>query len=405
MRPLLREHPVVALIAVLLTGLMIWGFWPKPILVEVIPARYAPLTITIEEEGRTRVIDRYVIAAPVNGVTCRQELNVGDNVTQGQVLLGISPLASQVLDPRSRALAEARLASAESALLAAQEQARASAATAQLAILERNRLQPLADKGLISREILDKANTAVQTTSAAKRSADFRVEVAKYDREAASTMLQYSASGQDESLNTAENTNEESVLIRSPVNGKILKIARQCEGPVVTGEPLLEIGDPTALEIEVDVLSADAVRIAPGMKVAFDRWGGEPLQGIVRIIEPVGFTKTSALGVEEQRVLIISDFTSPIGMWRRLGDGYRVEASFIIWQQDNVLQIPTNSLFRYQNGWAVFVLEDGYAKRREISIGQRNGLMAQVLEGLKENEKVINHPSDEVDDGIRVALR
>ena len=405
MRPLLREHPVVALIAVLLTGLMIWGFWPKPILVEVIPARYAPLTITIEEEGRTRVIDRYVIAAPVNGVTCRQELNVGDNVTQGQVLLGISPLASQVLDPRSRAQAEARLASAESALLAAQEQARASAATAQLAILERNRLQPLADKGLISREILDKANTAVQTTSAAKRSADFRVEVAKYDREAASTMLQYSASGQDESLNTAENTNEESVLIRSPVNGKILKIARQCEGPVVTGEPLLEIGDPTALEIEVDVLSADAVRIAPGMKVAFDRWGGEPLQGIVRIIEPVGFTKTSALGVEEQRVLIISDFTSPIGMWRRLGDGYRVEASFIIWQQNNVLQIPTNSLFRYQNGWAVFVLEDGYAKRREISIGQRNGLMAQVLEGLKENEKVINHPSDEVDDGIRVALR
>ncbi|SFG23440.1 efflux RND transporter periplasmic adaptor subunit [Neptunomonas qingdaonensis] len=406
MRPLLREHPVVALIAILVTGLIIWGFWPKPILVDVLPARYAPLTITIEEEGRTRVIDRYVIAAPVNGVTCRQQLNVGDSVTQGQVLLGITPLESQGLDPRSRAQAEARLASAESALRAAQEQARASAATAQLAILERNRLQPLADKGLISREIIDKAYTAVQTTSAAKRSADFTVEVAEYDREAARTMLQYSASGQDESLNTAENTNQERVLVRSPINGKILKIARQCEGPVVTGEPLLEIGDPTALEIEVDVLSADAVRIAPGMKVTFDRWGGEqPLTGVVRIIEPTGSTKISALGVEEQRVLIISDFTSPNALWQRLGDGYRVEASFIIWQQQEVLQIPTSSLFRYHNGWAAFVMQDGYARRREIIIGQRNGLMAQVLKGIEAGEKVINHPSDEVDDGVRVTPR
>jgi HlyD family secretion protein len=383
-----------------------WGFWPQSILVEVVPASYAPLTITIEEEGRTRVIDRYVIAAPVNGVTCRQQLNVGDNVTQGQVLLGITPLESQVLDPRSRAEAEARLASAESALRAAQEQARAAAATAQLAITERNRLRPLADKNLISREIMDKASTAVQTTAAAKRSADFTVEVAKYDREAARTTLQYSASNQNESINTAGDTNEERVLVRSPINGKILKIARQCEGPVATGEPLLEIGDPSALEIEVDVLSADAVRIAPGMKVTFDRWGGEqPLTGIVRIIEPIGSTKISALGVEEQRVLIISDFTSPKELWQRLGDGYRVEASFIIWHQEEVLQIATSSLFRYHNGWAVFILEDGYARRREISIGQRNGLMAQVLKGIEADEKIINHPSDEVDDGTRVTLR
>ncbi len=406
MPPLLREHPLIALIIILLTGTMIWGFWPKPILVDAVPASYAPLSITIEEEGRTRVIDRYSIAAPVNGVTCHQQLKVGDSVTQGQVLLTITPLASQVLDPRSRAQAQARLAAAESTLHAAKEQASAAKAMAQLAETEYKRIQRLAEKGLISREALDKAKTTVQTSAATKRSADFNVDVAKYDREAAQTTLQYSASNQNESINAEEATNEESVRVHSPIDGRILKIARQCEGPVVTGEPLLEIGDPAALEIEVDVLSADAVRISPGMKVTFDRWGGEqPLTGIVRIIEPVGFTKTSALGVEEQRVLIISDFTSPISMWQRLGDGYRVEASFIVWQQDNVLQVPTSSLFRHQNGWALFVLENGFAKRREIRIGQRNGLMAQVLEGLEENEKVINHPSDEVDDGIRVALR
>ena len=406
MRTLMREHPLILLIILLLIGLFVWGFWPKPILVEVIQAKVAPLTITIEEEGRTRVIDRYVIAAPVNGVTCQQQLKVGDSVTQGQILLGITPLESQVLDPRSRAQAEARLAAAESALRATQEQARAATATAQLAIIEHNRLQPLADKGLISQDVLDKASTAVQTTAATKRSADFTVDVAIYDREAARTTLQYSASNENEPLNSTENSNEERVLVRSPINGKILKITRQCEGPVITGEALLEVGDPTALEVEVDVLSADAVRISPGMKVIFDRWGGEqPLNGIVRIIEPTGFTKTSALGVEEQRVLIISDFTSPITMWQRLGDGYRVEASFVVWQQDDVLQIPTSSLFHYQNGWAVFVLENGYARRRQITIGQRNGLTTQVLGGLEQNEKVINHPSDEVDDGIRVALR
>jgi HlyD family secretion protein len=406
MRPLLREHPLIVLIAILLSGLIMWGFWPQSILVEVVPASYAPLTITIEEEGRTRVVDRYVIAAPVNGVTCRQQLKVGDSVIQGQVLLGITPLESQVLDPRSRAEAEARLASAESAVRAAQEQARASAATAQLAILERNRLRPLADKNLISREIMDKASTAVQTTAAAKRSADFTVEVAKYDREAARTTLQYSASNQHESLDSTGNTTEERVLVRSPINGKILKIARQCEGPVATGEPLLEIGDPSDLEIEVDVLSADAVRIAPGMKVTFDRWGGDqPLTGIVRIIEPIGSTKISALGVEEQRVLIISDFTSPKALWQRLGDGYRVEASFIIWHQEEVLQIPNSSLFRYQNGWAVFVAENGTAKRREITIGQRNGLIAQVLKGIEEGENIINHPSDVINDGTRVRLK
>ncbi len=156
----------------------------------------------------------------------------------------------------------------------------------------------------------------------------------------------------------------------------------------------------------MDVLSADAVKIQTGMKVLFDRWGGEQaLEGTVRIIEPVGFTKVSALGVEEQRVLVISDFTSPAEQWRRLGDGYRVDARFILWHEDDVLQVPASSLFRYNSGWAVFAIEGQRAKRREVTVGQRNGLRAQILDGLKEDELVINHPSDKVEDGRSVRGR
>jgi HlyD family secretion protein len=395
----LRQHPVIAFTSLLIVALLVWGFWPQPIMVETAVVRSAPLTITIEEEGRTRVIDRYTISAPVDGVACRLDLNVGDAVEKGQLLLGITPLESQVLDPRSRAQAMAQVAAAQSALRAAKEQALAASAAAQLATKELQRLQPLVDKGVISRDAFDKVETEVQTSSAAKRSADFTVEVAQYDLEAARTILEYSAA-------TANDGPKERVPVTSPINGKVLKVERECEGPVRTGEQLLEVGDPSALEIEVDVLSADAVKIKPGMRVRFERWGGEQtLEGLVRVIEPAGFTKISALGVEEQRVLIISDFTSPADQWSRLGDGYRIEAQFILWHKDHVLQVPTSSLFRYQNGWAVFVAEDGYAKRRVVQVGQRNGLIAQILDGLTEDEIVINHPNDAVDEGKRITQR
>ncbi len=397
---LLRKHPVITLIAVLIIGLLVWGFWPQPVLVEVVTVNRAPLTITIEEEGRTRVIDRYVISAPVSGVTCRLQLKVGDAVERGQVLLGITPLESQVLDPRSRAQAQARVAGAESALRAAEEQATAATAAAELASTELKRLRPLMEQALISRENFDRAATEAQTSAAAKRSADFNVEVARYELEAARSTLEYSAAVR------AGGSPADRVPIRSPISGRILKVARECEGPVSTGEPLLEVGDPTALEVEVDVLSADAVKIKPNMDVLFDRWGGEqPLEGMVRNIEPVGFTKVSALGVEEQRVLVISDFTSPAEQWQRLGDGYRVEARFILWHDEDVLQVPASSLFRYNSGWAVFVLQNNHAIRREVKVGQRNGLIAQIVEGVEEGESVINHPSDEVEDGRRVKVR
>jgi HlyD family secretion protein len=393
-----RKHPVITSIAVLIVALLIWGFWPQPVFVEAIAAKRAPLTITIEEEGRTRVVDRYIISAPIDGVTCRQDLDVGDKVTQGQVLLGITPLESQVLDPRSRAQTKAQVAAAESALHAAEQQAEAAEAAAKLAVIEHNRLKPLVEKGVISTDAFDKAATQVQTTAATQRSADFQVEVAKYELQAATTVLEYTAADRGEPA--------ERLPVVSPVNGRVLKVTRECEGPVRTGDMLLEVGDPKVLEVEVDVLSADAVKIKPGMKVLFERWGGEaPLEGIVRIIEPVGFTKISALGVEEQRVLIISDFTSPAEQWQRVGDGYRVEAKFILWHEDDVLQVPASSLFRYKDGWAAFVVENNHAKQRVVEVGQRNGLVAQILEGVNEGEQVVNHPSDDVEDGRQVTQR
>lgn len=397
MPPLLRNHPVIIAIAALLVALLTWGFWPQPVLVEVTRARQAPLTITIEEEGRTRLKDRYVISAPVDGVTCRLQLDVGDPVQEGQMLLGITPLESRVLDARSRTQAKARVAAAESALQAAREQARAAAEAHKLAATELKRLRPLLKQGAVSRDAFDRAVTNTNTTAAARRSAGFSVDVARYELEAARSVLEYAAG-------EASDTTQK-IKVRSPVTGTILRIDHECAGPVHTGETLLEVGDPAALEIEVDVLSADAVKISTGMRVQFDRWGGEqPLEGIVRVVEPVGFTKVSALGVEEQRVLVICDFTSPEEQWQRLGDGYRVEARFILWHQDRVLQVPANSLFRFEDGWALFVASDHRAHRRAVKVGQRNGLRAQILEGIEEGEVVIIHPGDEVENGLRISI-
>lgn len=394
-----RNHPGILVVGALIIGLLVWGFWPKPVVIESTKVTRAPMSVTIEENGRTRVIDRYIIASPVNGMTCRMHLKVGDEVTQGQTLLSITPLESPVLDSRSRAQAEAQVSVAKAALKAAKEQAYSVAAAAQLASDELKRYQPLIQKGLISQETFDQARTQSLTASADRRSADFRVEVADYELKAALTTLEYSAA-------SPHDIPQERVLVKSPIDGKILNVNRKCEDPVTIGESLLEIGNPSALEVAVDVLSADAVKIKPGIKVLFDRWGGEgSLEGVVRLIEPVGFTKVSALGVEEQRVWIISDFTSSAEQWARLGDGYRVEAKFILWHKDDILQIPSSALFRYKEGWAVFAIKNGKATRKQVTIGQRNGLIAQILSGLVENEKIVNHPSDSVEDGVSIDER
>lgn len=397
----IRKHPFAMAGSLLLILLVFFSVRPQPVLVETVMVKNAPMQVTIEEEGRTRIIDRYEISAPVSGVTCRQPLNVGDSVSKGDVLVSITPLESQVLDARARAQAEAQQRAARANMQAVEAQASAASATAELADDEVERLRPLLEKSLISTDDFERARTAALSAEAAERSALFQVETARYELEAVSSLLD------NYSSNSAGNSSGaplEQVNVLSPIDGRILNVNRRCEAPVNTGDVLVVIGDPRALEIEVDVLSADAVKIKPGMKVLFERWGGDKtLEGRVRVVEPVGFTKTSALGVEEQRVYIISDFVSPPEEWQSLGDGYRVDARFVIWEDEDVLQVPASSVFRYQDGWAVFVANNGKAQRRTIDTGRTNGLITEVLgAALQEGEYVINHPGDNITEGVRV---
>ena len=384
------------MLVVAMAAALAWGFWPAPLLIESATVATGPLSVSVEEEGITRVKDRFVISAPVAGYLQRIQLDVGDRVELNQVLAVMEPLRPEVLDPRSRARAGAQVAAAEAALHAAEEQATAARAETKFARAELARKHRLQADALISEGELDAAETRARQASAEQRSADFAVDVARFELEAAQTALQFSITGNWDAA-------PETVKLRAPVASRVLQLHHESEGVVVTGEALLEIGDPAALEIAVDVLSADAVRIRPGTPVEFHRWGGElPLDGVVRSIEPTGFTKVSALGVEEQRVWVIADLTTPREQWQQLGDGYRVEAHFILWQEAAVLQVPASALFRTADGWAVFAVIDGRAQLTQVGIGHNNGLDTQIVAGLDAGTSVIVHPDDRVEHGVRV---
>jgi HlyD family secretion protein len=394
-----RRSIGLAILVAVAAAALAWGFRPQPVAVEIGGVKRAPLAVTVEEEGRTRVRDRFEISAPVAGFARRLDLDVGDGVARNQVVAELEPLRSTVLDPRTHAEAEARVASAEYALQAAEQKTLAAEAEARRAEHEYTRRKKLRESGGISQEEVDTAELLARRTVAEQRSAAFAVEVARFELEAARTALSYSAA--DPAAAPAER-----VAVRSPVAGRVLRLARRSEGVVAAGEVLIEVGDPAALEVEVDVLSSDAVRIAPGTLVRLSRWGGDAdLLARVRVIEPAGFTKVSALGVEEQRVWVIADITSPPEQWQRLGDGYRVEAAFVLWQGQDVLQVPAGALFRHGEGWAVFVVEDDRAVRREVSIGHRNAEAAEVVGGLTAGERVVLHPSNRIEDGVRVRER
>lgn len=388
----------IALGVVIVIALVL-GMLPQARWADVATVSNGPMQVAVEEEGKTRVIDRYVISAPVAGFARRIELDVGDSIKQGQSLLDLDPLRPHVLDARSRAEAKARVAASEAALQVARHNARAAKTDAELAQVEYLRIKDLRKSHQVSEEQEDQAAARARASKATQRSAEFAVEVAQHELEGARTALMYSAARES-------GKPDEHVDITAPINGSILKVYRDSEGVVTAGQPLIEVGNPQALEVEVDVLSADAVKIKPGMRVVFERWGGEhALEGRVRLVEPVGFTKVSALGVEEQRVLVIADIISDPRQWQRLGDGYRVEARFILWEAGDVLQIPASALFHYQAGWAVFVVQNGRARHRLIKVGQRNGLTAQVLDGLTVGETVITYPDDSIEDGRRVKVR
>jgi HlyD family secretion protein len=354
--------------------------------------------VTVEEEGKTRLRDRFVVSAPIAGYARRVGLEVGDPVAKGQTLATLEPMRAEALDPRTRATAEARVASAEAGYRAAQERVREAAAADEYATAHLERTRKLAEAGLTPRDALEQVESEAKRARAGKGTAEESADAARHELEAAKAALTVAGEtgGKD----------REKLVVRSPVAGRVLAVRHESEGVVPAGTPLLEVGDPGRLEVEVDVLSADAVRIHPGTPVRFERWGGEaPLEGKVRRVEPVGFTKVSALGVEEQRVLVIVDFTSPRDRWKKIGDGYRMEARFILWEEQGVLQVPSGAVFRSGERYAVYVVEKGRAKVRPVEVGKRNGLAAQILSGLSEGETVVLHPGDTVTDGRKVRPR
>jgi len=386
-------------IAALVAAGLVYGFMPRAVPVDVAAVERGPFVVTVEEEGKTRVMERYVVSAPVSGTLRRIALKAGDAVKPGEVMAEIEPALSAALDPRTRAQAQAQAGAAQAALAVAQENARAAAAALQLAQQERARAESLREANFISAQALDTARTAETRARAVQQAADHAVRVARFELEMARAAVASAARLQ-------AGAPAERLSVRAPVEARVLKLVRESEGAVLAGQPLIEIGNPESLEVEVEVLSTHAVKITPGSRVILDRWGGDAaVEGSVRVVEPTGFTKISALGVEEQRVRVIVDFTSPREAWHRLGDGYRVEARFVIWEAGDVLQLPASALFRQGEGWAAFVLEAGRAQLKPVEVGQRAGLRAQVLGGLDAGEQVITHPDDKISDGTRVKLR
>ncbi len=394
-----RRKLIISVIVAVVLAATIYGFLPKPVDVDLAKVSKGPLQVMVEEEGRTRLKDRFVITATTAGFMRRIAMKAGDPVRQGQTVAVLEPLRSQALDPRSRAEATAAVAAAQASVNAAEAKERAVGADADYIAKRLERLRNLYNKGSLAKDQLDQAEAEARRSRAVQLSASAAVDATRSDLERFRAALKNFSQ-------TNRTGNRDVVAVISPVSGSLIKLFRESEGPVSVGEPLMEIGNATNLEVRVEVLSMDAVRIRKGTPVIFSRWGGDGfLSGIVRVVEPGGFTKISSLGVEEQRVLVVIDMTSPPETWRALGDGYRVEAGFVLWEGKDVLQVPATALFRLGKGWAVYVEEDGKAKKRPVEIGQRSRLSVQILSGLKEGERVVVHPDDAIRDQSRIRAR
>jgi HlyD family secretion protein len=388
-----RRNLALALVAVLALSGLLWLLRPSPVRVELGGVERGPLEVIVDEEGRTRVRQRYVVAAPVTGRLERIALDEGDAVAAGAVVARVSPAP---LDPRGAAQAQARL---EAALAARREaQARVGQSEAALAQAERElrRARSLAASGTLAEQGLEQAELARTSRDRERDAALEAADAAAHEVEAARAALLVGGGGE-----AAGSTGSGAVIeVLAPTAGRVLRIHEKSARVVAVGTPLLEIGDPADLEIVVDVLSADAVRVRPGDEMRLEAWGGDDaLRARVRRVEPSGFTKLSALGVEEQRVNVIADFVDPPGA---LGDGYRLEARIIVWRGDDVLRAPASAIFRRGGDWQVFAAEDGRARLRAIEIGHRGPDAVEIRGGLDAGEQLVLHPTDRVEDGVRI---
>lgn len=395
------------ILLILLVLVLFVAFQTKPIPVDSIQVRYAPMQVTIEEEGKTRVVDHFVITAPVDAYMHRINFNEGDSVVKGQTLVILEPVPSSVLDPRSRAQAKATLGATQELEKIIQQMSKAANADKELADITLQRTTQLRKKKAVSQHDLDMAKAEKRRADAVYRASQFSWVFTQYLTQMSHSALDYEDTRQSDS-------EKHQFKLGSITDGKILKLADKSERAVKMGTVLMEIGDIEHIEIEADVLSILAVKLKPDMPVEILRWGGnQALQGKIKRIEPYGFTKTSALGVEEQRVKVIIDISTENNIPRQLGHGFRVESRFILWRADKVLQIPNSALFRDNKvvsgsaleEWAVYIIKGGTLQKRLVKIGHRNNLMAEVIDGLNEGEPLVAYLSNELKDGVKVEVR
>lgn len=396
-----KKRMAWALAAIVIVAALTWFAWPKPVPVDLADVARAPMEVTVDDEGKTRVRHVYTVSAPIAGKVLRisPPRHVGDAVTADETVVALmQPTAPSFHDARTHEELLAALGAAEAAVKLAEAEVRRIEAGLVYARSDLERAVALARTDAISQKALDKARLDVETNEAGLASAKAQLEVRRNERASV-------AARAAEPSNQSVTTQSCCIQLRTPVTGRVLKIIQESEGVVAAGAPLVEVGDPLDLEIVADLLSTDAVRIAPGARVRVDGWGGAPVQATVTRVDPAGFLKVSALGIEEQRVRTTIDFTDGPAVWSKLGHDYRVIVHVTVWSSNDVLTVPVAALFRQGDAWAVFAVRDGRAQITPITLGQRNNRVAEVLTGLSAGDRVVLHPSDRIKAGVRVVQR
>jgi HlyD family secretion protein len=385
--------------AVLSAGLA-YGFWPQPVPVDLVRIAQEPFQVTVDDEGVARIRDVYVVSAPIGGFVQRSMLKVGDRVEKGKTLIAaIQPAAPALLDERNRRAAEAAVKIAEAALTLAQSNLTRSKAELQFSQSERERAERLAQRGIAPERTLEQATADMRAKAAAVGSSEAEIVMRMREMEQARANL-------IEPFSAAEAAAPHCcVNVMAPVSGNVIKLVTESEAVVTPGTPLAELGNPRDLEIVAEFLSSDAVRMKEGYDAIIEDWGGQPLRARVRRIEPAGFEKVSALGIEEQRVLVRLDLQGDSNDWSRLGHEYRVFVRCVIWKADAALAVPLSALFRRGEDWAVFKVTGGRADVQAVRLGERNLRDAVIEAGLAAGDLVITHPGDRISHGVRVIER
>jgi HlyD family secretion protein len=413
----------VLFVGLAVVGGVVYSFMPVPLDADLVEIKRGTLRVTVDEDGKTRIREKYVVSAPLNGRILRISMDPGDEVVAGKTLLTmIEPRDPELLDARSVAQAEARVKAADAALRRADPALESARHDLGYAEAELARKRGAREQNAISESELDEAENTFRQRSESFRSAKLAQEIAQFELQQAEAALIRSkprvmeepapaigdatAGNGDSAQPLNGNGNGWNLPIYSPINGHVLRVFQESAAVVTPGTPLVELGDPEDLEVEIDVLSRDAVKIKPGDLVLLEHWGGDhPLEGHVRVVEPSGFTKISTLGVEEQRVYVIADLSDPVEERRSLGDGFRVEARVVIDEARDVPIVPTSALFRVGEQSAVFQVVEGVVRQQPVKIGRQNGLEAEILDGLKVGDRVVMHPSDRIEAGVKVRQR